>query len=138
MSTADEEPDLIPKVAEMNKGANGCLIQIEEDETESFTNPSGDKPAEDFREAEDNTATTQVPEDKLSADGGSMAPSVSATTSGPRTGPKKVEFISVKRLSPSKPTDVDLHPKKTRREDERKEDPFFNLLAGGYLRDSLF
>lgn len=141
MSTTDDEPDPIPKVAEMNQVGDGCLIQIEEDKAKSLTNSTENKPDEDFQEADNNVATTQVPENRLpaDADGGSMTP-LPGTRSDPKTELTRVAFVSVKRPSPSKPTDADVHPKKTRREDERKEDPFFNLLTGGYLRDddSLF
>ncbi|XP_031406948.1 uncharacterized protein LOC116215390 isoform X2 [Punica granatum] len=135
----DEELDSIPKMAEMNKGAVESPAQSREEKIELAVNScADDKAAEGSQDAEDNLATTRFPEDKLSAHDGLVTSSTSLTTSDPKTEPKKVAFVSIKRPLPSKSTDVDLHPKKSRSEDERKKDPFFDLLAGGSLRDSVF
>ncbi|KAK4780436.1 hypothetical protein SAY87_016542 [Trapa incisa] len=131
----DEEHDLIPKVTEINQAGDGCPVLIEKDTTKSLTNATDVNPAED-QEMEDKMAVTQIPDNRLSVNGGSIIPSTLVATSEPKKElARVVAYVSIKRPSSSKPAFLDHRPKKTRREEGRKEDPFFNMLTGGHMRD---
>lgn len=50
----------------------------------------------------------------------------------------KVAFVAVKRPTVSAATAALSHVEEIKSNDENKEDPFFSLLTGGNMKDSLF
>lgn len=124
----------------MGKAVEQALLQVEEDGTGSTPNasvPSGcEKQGNVLSEEGHNATTAQTPEKKFSVDGGFLdGPSLSSDPLNVKSGTKKVAFVSVKK--PSSSSNVDLNSNKADVKSSNVEDPFFNLLAGGNLRESL-
>ncbi|XP_030512849.1 uncharacterized protein LOC125314438 isoform X2 [Rhodamnia argentea] len=132
----EDECNSVPQKAEMRKAVEQGLLRVEEDGTGSTPNasvPSGHEKQGNVL-SEDGTGSS--PENKLAVDGGFLdCPSESSVPSNMKSGTKKVAFVSVKK--PLSSSNVDLNSNKTRVKSGNVEDPFFNLLAGGNLRESL-
>lgn len=136
-SVADEEPAFVNKSSELDKSVVECSYQIKENKTELMV----DQTMED----DTNVANDPIPENKSSSD--VVVVSTSASTSSlrileplkhrPVTERKRVAFLSVKKPSPSKPKTMEIQPNVADEKKDKNEDPFFNLLTSGSLRDSL-
>lgn len=136
----EDERDSVPQKAEMGKAVEQALLQVEEEVTGSTPNasvPSGhEKQGNVSSEEEQNATTAQTPENEVSVDGGLLNdPSPSSDPSNMKSGTKKVAFVSIKK--PSSSSNVDCNSNKTNVKSGNVENPFFNLLAGGNLRESL-
>ena len=124
----------------MDQAVEQALLQVEEDGTGSTPNvsmPSGhEKQGNVLSEEGHNATTARTPENKFSLDGGFLdGPSLSSDPLNVKSGTKKVAFVSIKK--PLSSSNVDLNSNKTDVKSSNVEDPFFNLLAGGNLRESL-
>ncbi|XP_030474407.2 uncharacterized protein LOC115691813 isoform X1 [Syzygium oleosum] len=136
----EDECDSVPQKAEMGQAVEQALLQVEEDGNGSTPNvsvPSGrEKQGNVLSEEGHNATTARTPENKFSVDGGFLdGPSLSSDPLNVKSGTKKVAFVSIKK--PSSSSNVDLNSNKTDVKSSNVEDPFFNLLAGGNLRESL-
>ncbi|KAF8028230.1 hypothetical protein BT93_E0975 [Corymbia citriodora subsp. variegata] len=135
-----DECDSVPQKAEMGKAVKQALLRVKEDgtgSTPSASVPSGHaKQGIILSEERHDAATAQTPENKFSADGGFLGgPSPSSDPSNMKSGTKKVAFVSIKKSSSL--SNVDCNSSKTHAKSGNVEDPFFNLLAGGSLQESL-
>ncbi|KAL6975302.1 hypothetical protein U1Q18_024098 [Sarracenia purpurea var. burkii] len=115
--------------------------------TSSFGDPAIEnddgKKVEDSSKVDDVSSVTRHPSKNLFSDIASHANLSSPPCSDPSKlkkfeSEKKVAFISVNKPAASTTTKTKLDIKRTESRRDDRDDPFFNLLAGGNLKDSLF
>ena len=131
---------------------------ITENKTDLLTGSSleiteaGDgKAVESYTEAGDGSGIAAAPSKKLPPEDGLLTATKTSTSSNvlkSKSGSRKVAFVSVKNpptstanvknppLSATNITTFDFKENETNT--DKMEDPFFSLLTGGSLKDSLF
>ena len=131
---------------------------ITENQTDLLTGSSleitevGDgKAVESYTEAGDGSGIAAAPSKKLPPEDGLLTATKTSTSSNvlkSKSGSRKVAFVSVKNpptstanvknppLSATNITTFDFKENETNT--DKMEDPFFSLLTGGSLKDSLF
>lgn len=128
---------------------------IQEDKTDLLAGPSmesgnGKAAVEGCTEVGDGSVDATIPSKKLLQKGGLLAESELSPSSNSlkiKSGSRKVAFVSVKnppalttnvKNTPLSATNVMASFKENETNGGAKEDPFFSLLTGGNVNNSLF
>jgi hypothetical protein len=118
---------------------------IKEDKTDLLAGPSmeggnGEAAVVGCTEVGDGSVDATIPSTKLLEKGGLVADSELSPSSNSlkiTSGPRKVAFVSVKN-PPLSATNVMASFRENETNGGAKDDPFFSLLTGGNVNNSLF
>ncbi|KAK9269537.1 hypothetical protein L1049_001313 [Liquidambar formosana] len=124
------------------KEGPSCVTEDTTDMVAGLSVESDDCKIEGCRNVGDCSGIAGSPSKNFPPEGGLVASSKSSESPNPlnlKSGSRgKVAFVSVKRPAPSNTNVTDFHFRKIEDESDDKKDPFFSLLTGGNLKDSLF
>jgi hypothetical protein len=117
---------------------------VTEDKTDLLADPSMEsgngKAVKGSAEVGDGSVVATIPSKKLLQEGGLLEDSKLSPSSNsfkPKSGSRKVAFVSVKN-PPLSTANLLASFKENETNGGDKEDPFFSLLVGGNVKNSLF
>ncbi|GAB4855815.1 hypothetical protein Ancab_024460 [Ancistrocladus abbreviatus] len=141
------DDELDSKKAEVDAAAEESLTYIKENQTEAsadlLTEAERTESVEDPSGSYGGLGTVAPPGRNLSQ--GSILPTTgqcpspsSSLVKSKSVSRSKVAFISVKKPSPSSASAADVRVNRTESKSNNDNDPFFDLLTGGTVKNSLF
>lgn len=140
MSILDDE--FAPEKADADREGP---VKITDDKTNLLASPSIQ--SDDVNQVDGGmkvgeiSGTSTAPGQKIAQESSLLStscPSPSSKLLKAQSGTKKVAFVSVKRPAPATSDTLDFQIKEPEKKSDDGEDKFYNLLAGGNLKDSLF
>ncbi|GLT72629.1 hypothetical protein SLA2020_445460 [Shorea laevis] len=138
------DDELVPERVDADQTAEKSPSHINEDKTDLLAGPSMEsgngKAVQGCTEVGDGSVVATIPSKKLLQEGGLLADSKLSPSSNslkPMSGSRKVAFVSVKN-PPLSATNVMASFKENETNGGDKKDPFFSLLTGGNVNNSLF
>ncbi|XP_059444169.1 uncharacterized protein LOC132176069 [Corylus avellana] len=133
------DDELVPERVDADQMAEKGPSHIQEDRTDLLADPSMES-GNGCAEVGDGSVVATIHSKKLLQEGGLLEDiklSPSSNSFKPKSGSRKVAFVSVKN-PPLSTTNVMASFKENETNGGDKEDPFFSLLTSGNVKNSLF